>query len=193
MHVENEADWVLVEKARDGNERALQELIDRYKPLILSIQNRYYLQELELSDWFQESVIVLWEVVNRFDVTRTHAFGSYLKAALLNRRRDYARRVNAKKRKATGPVTSIDANPTYFAETLADEHLFSSENRVIFQQQLVETVKKDMSKMERAVLIALLSGEAEEKICERFGLDHTQFHNANERIKRKIRRRKQAD
>ncbi len=79
MHVENEADWVLVEKARDGNERALQELIDRYKPLILSIQNRYYLQELELSDWFQESAIVLWEVVNRFDVTRTHAFGSYLK------------------------------------------------------------------------------------------------------------------
>lgn len=187
MHVKDEADWVLVEKARDGNEPALQELIDRYKPLILSIQNRYHLQELELSDWVQESVIVIWEVVIRFDVTRTHAFGSYLKTALLNRRRDYVRRINAKKRKATGPVTSIDANPVYFSETLADEHLFSSENRLIFQQQLVETVKKDMSKMERSVLIALLNGETEEMIRERFGLDRTQFHNVNERIKRKIR------
>lgn len=193
MRVENEADWVLVEEARDGNECALQELINRYKPLILSIQNRFYLRELELSDWFQESVIVIWEVINRFDVTRTHAFGSYLKAALLNRRRDYARRINAKKRKATGPVSSIDANPTFFAETLADEHLFSSENRVIFQQQLAETIKKDMSKMERSVLIGLISGQAEEAICEQLGIDHIQFHNANERIKRKIKRRKQAE
>lgn len=193
MLVKDQADWTLVEMAREGSESALQELMDRYKPLILSIQKRFYLQGLELSDWMQESRIVIWEVVNRFDVTRTHAFGSYLKAALLNCRRDCARRLNAKKRKATGPVSSIDANPSYFADTLADEQLFSSEGLVIFKQQLFETVKKDMSKMERSVLIALLSGETEEQICERFQLDGTQFHNANERIKRKLRLRKQAD
>ncbi|GAX03258.1 DNA-directed RNA polymerase specialized sigma subunit [Secundilactobacillus pentosiphilus] len=190
MLISNEADWTLVEQARSGNESALIELLDRYRPLILSIQQRFYIQELELSEWLQESRIILWEVVNRFDVTRTHAFGSYLKTALLNCRRDYARRLNAKKRKAPGPVSSIDANPTFFADTLADERLFSSESLVIFQQRLLETVKKDLSKMERSVLIALVSGETEEVICERFGIDHIQFHNANERIKRKIRRRK---
>lgn len=190
MYIKEEADWVLVKKAREGSESALQELMDRYNPLILSIQKRYYLQELELSEWLQESRIVLWEVVKRFDISRTHAFGSYLKTALLNCRRDYTRRINAKKRKATGPVSSIDANPTFFAETLADERLSSSENLVIFKQQLFETVKKEMSKMERSVLIALLSGETEADICQRFQIDHTQFHNANERIKRKIRQHK---
>ncbi|GAX00889.1 sigma factor [Secundilactobacillus silagei] len=191
--INNEADWILVEQARHGNEEALLELIRRYEPLVLSIQNRYYLQELETADWEQESKIVLWEVILRFDVSRTHAFGSYLKTALINRRHDHARRLNAKKRKANGPMTSIDAHPTFFAETLADKQLFSSDHLIIFRQRLVDIVKKEMSKMERAVLIALVSGDTEEAICNRFGLDHTQFHNANERIKRKIKRHLQVE
>jgi len=90
-------------------------------------------------------------------------------------------------------MTSIDAHPTFFAETLADKQLFSSDHLIIFRQRLVDIVKKEMSKMERAVLIALVSGDTEEAICNRFGLDHTQFHNANERIKRKIKRHLQVE
>ncbi len=41
--VNNEADWVLVEQARHGNEDALlQRLMRRYEPLVLSIQKRYF-------------------------------------------------------------------------------------------------------------------------------------------------------
>ena len=191
--INNEADWILVEQARHGNEEALLELIRRYEPLVLSIQKRYYLQGLELADWMQESQIVLWEVILRFDVSRTHAFGSYLKTALINCRHDHARWFNAKKRKLSGPMTSIDAHPTFFAETLADKRLFSSDNLIIFKQRLIDIVKKEMSKMERSVLVALVSGDSEEAICERLELDHTQFHNANERIKRKIKRYLQAE
>ena len=74
--INNEADWILVEQARHGNEEALLELIRRYEPLVLSIQNRYYLQELE--GGLEQVQIVLWEVILRFDVSRTRLW-SYLK------------------------------------------------------------------------------------------------------------------
>lgn len=183
----SQPDWTLVTKARDGDENALRLLLDRYRPLILNIQERYFLKGLELSEWVQESMIVLWEVVNRFDVSRTDAFGSYFKTALLNCRRDIARRANAKKRTADGPVSSLDANLAYYAETLKDQDLFSSEHLVMVQQRFIEIVKKDLSRMERSILIAKLGGETDEQIRERFNLTPIQLHNAHERIKRKSR------
>ncbi|MTV82380.1 sigma-70 family RNA polymerase sigma factor [Secundilactobacillus folii] len=187
MQLQENADWMLVEMARNGNEHALEELLNRYRPLIISIQERYYLKGLELSEWAQESMIVLWEVVKRFDTSRQEAFGSYFKTALLNCRRDIVRRINAQKRKATGPLTSIDANPSYFAETLKDEDLFSSEHLVVHQQRLMEIIKKHLSKMERTILLAQMAGDSDEEILERLHLTPVQFHNAYERMKRKTR------
>lgn len=122
-----------------------------------------------------------------FDTARTRAFGSYYKIALINRRHDYTRRQNAKKRRGLYPDTSIDAQPTYFADFLTNDVSSSIDQLVAIRQQLIELIKHDLSKLERAVVMAIISGMTDTQIKQRLSLTTTQMHNATERIKRKVR------
>lgn len=187
IDVNESNDWTLVELARNGDEVALQVLSDRYKPLILSVHARFSNQQYELTEWVHEAMIILWSVVRKFDTARTRAFGSYYKNALINRRRDYTRRQNAKKRRGLYPDTSIDAQPTYFADFLTNDVSSSIDQLVAIRQQLIELIKHDLSKLERAVVMAIISGMTDSQIKQRLSLTTTQMHNATERIKRKVR------
>lgn len=186
MTVYNEPDWELAQQAKAGNEDALCELMRRYEPLVVSIQLNYYLKCYDMRDWIQEAYIVLWRIVHRFDVERTRAFGMYFKQALLNRRRDIHRGMSTQKRRLVVSVTSLKV-PDGWLEMFANQEWRSPDDVVIVRQHVMKVLKKELSQLERGVILALVGGQTREEIMATFNLDKRQLHNATERIKRKIR------
>lgn len=187
MTIYNEPDWELVRQARAGDEDALSELMRRYKPLVVSIQQNYHLKCYEMGDWVQESYIVLWRIVHKFDIERTRTFGTYFKQALLNRRRDIRRGMMAKKRRLMVNVTSLNA-PDGWLDLVENYAWRSPDDVVIVRQRVMMVLKKELSKLERGVILALVGGQTREEMMATFNLTKQQLHNATERVKRKIRR-----
>ncbi len=72
-------------------------------------------------DLDQEARLVLYRTACRFDPSRNAGFGTFYRLSLRNRFYDMIRTTNAKKRVPSEPLTSIEANETLYAATVADK------------------------------------------------------------------------
>ncbi|KRM75465.1 sigma-70 family RNA polymerase sigma factor [Secundilactobacillus collinoides] len=178
-------DWHLVTLARDNDVNAFNELAARYRPLIVSIHSKTHVLELDFDDWFQEGMMVLWKIVGHFNVARERAFGTYLKRALINRRRDLVRRENAQKRKADEPLLSLDS----FGEgmtILADDALALPDEIAIVRENNIKVLRDLCSKRERALVVLTILGKNDDEIMLTLHLTKDQLHNTRERVRRKF-------
>ncbi|MBS4535798.1 sigma-70 family RNA polymerase sigma factor [Clostridium sp. D2Q-14] len=72
----------LYEKANGGDEFAKEELIEKFRPLILSSMKRYYFNNQEFEDLLQEGFEVIIKGIKDFDKKKGVKFPGYLKTIL---------------------------------------------------------------------------------------------------------------
>lgn len=72
----------LVEEAIKGNKEALEEIIDRLQPLIISSIRKYYNKGNEYEDLIQEGNLTILESLKDFDQSRGVHFLGYIKLNL---------------------------------------------------------------------------------------------------------------
>lgn len=72
----------LVEEAIKGNKEALEEIIDRLQPLIISSIRKYYNKGNEYEDLIQEGNLTILESLKDFDPSRGVHFLGYIKLNL---------------------------------------------------------------------------------------------------------------
>lgn len=104
---------------KDGE--ALTELFQKYYPIVGKCRREYYLRGYDREDLDQEARLVLYRTACRFDPSRNAGFGTFYRLSLRNRFYDMIRTTNAKKRVPSEPLTSIEANETLYAATVADK------------------------------------------------------------------------
>ncbi|KRK48019.1 sigma-70 family RNA polymerase sigma factor [Secundilactobacillus kimchicus] len=180
-------DWNLVALAKRGEDTAFEEILRRYQPLVNHLQGEFYLPDMDRDEWQQEARIVLWKAVQHFNVTREKAFGSYYKTALLNRRRDLARRAHAKKRSTSSGHVEIDANPELLSNLLVDTWLATPDQVVIVRDTVSQCQATQFSNFERLVHEYACSGLSIVEIAASLNADGKQVKNALARIKKKLR------
>lgn len=71
------AETVLARRARDGDERARKEFIEKNLRLVVSVAKRYRGMGLPFEDLIQEGNIGLMKAVDRFDPEKGHRFSTY--------------------------------------------------------------------------------------------------------------------
>lgn len=108
-------------KAREAASFGIEQLLDHYRPMILSLARASYISNLAADDMIQELRIVVWRCHRQAQAgrIRNHNFDAYLRLSMLNRLIDLTR--SAARKPAECPLEDAgdfgDNNCRMFADT----------------------------------------------------------------------------
>ena len=188
------SDEELIKRLRLGDEKIMDFVLDKYKPLVRKKANAMFLIGGDTDDLIQEGMIGLFKAIRDFKEEKEASFFSF--AQLCITRQIYSA-VEASNRKKHAPLnsyvsfyseTSEEGQP--LAEFLESERTDNPEQRMIEQEsfeQFLGKVRGSLSKMECAVLDEYLSGLNYQQIAEKRGKSPKTIDNALQRIKTKIK------
>lgn len=74
----------LIMRAKDGDKKALGEIIESFKPLINNTAISFYIYGYDAEDIKQVATMALINAVNKFDLNRETAFAAYAKECVRN-------------------------------------------------------------------------------------------------------------
>lgn len=191
---QNLSDEQLIERLRDGDDKIMDYILEKYKPLVLGKANAMYLIGGDTDDLIQEGMIGLFKAIRDYRADRESSFFHF--AELCITRQLYSA-VEASNRKKHAPLNSYvslysktDEEGKSLAETLPTDGMDDPEEMVIEQENIElfwENVRKRLSPLERKVLDAYLTGLNYRQIAEQLGKSPKVIDNALSRIKSKIR------
>lgn len=190
----NFTDEELIEKLRVGDERIMDYILDKYKPLVRKRANTMYLIGGDTDDLIQEGMIGLFKAIRDYEGEKESSF--YHFAELCINRQIYTA-VEASNRKKHAPLNSYvslysgtNEDGVVLADSLMTSIMENPEQMMIEQEnltQFMEQLKQRLSKMERQVVDYYLAGLNYVQIAEQMGKTPKAIDNALQRIKAKIR------
>lgn len=156
---------LIVDFQKNRSDESLIKMFDKYKPLINSLWGHYYLHDMDLEDWYQESLIILAKNMETYDLNRGASFGTLYKVSLKNHLYDILRRRKAKKRLPVDKIVSYSADEEYYQNYIKDSIYMSPEQTMNVKIDYEQLIAK-LSSMEIEVAISFL----EDLIYERNGV-----------------------
>ena len=191
---QNLRDEELIEKLRLGDEKIMDFILDKYKPLVRKKANAMYLIGGDTDDLIQEGMIGLFKAIRDYNKEKESSF--YHFAELCISRQIYTV-VEASNRKKHAPLNSYvslysgtNEDGVVLADSLTTSAMENPEQMMIDQENLVlfmEHLKDRLSKMEGQVLDFYLAGLNYQQIAEEMGKSPKAIDNALQRIKAKVR------
>lgn len=191
---QNLRDEELIEKLRLGDEKIMDFILDKYKPLVRKKANAMYLIGGDTDDLIQEGMIGLFKAIRDYNKEKESSF--YHFAELCIGRQIYTV-VEASNRKKHAPLNSYvslysgtNEEGVVLADSLTTGAMENPEQMMIDQENLVlfmERLKERLSKMEEQVLDLYLAGLNYQQIAEEMGKSPKAIDNALQRIKAKVR------
>lgn len=202
-------DIELLQKARGGDEVALNELMSRYKPLVTRVSRKYFLANAEPCDLLQEGMIGLFKAYRNFDEHSNTTFKTFATLCITRQIQQALTHDSRQKNIPMQAYLSInnqgkvllcenddidDSNEEngFYIEA----HELSPEETVLFREKLQETgrvIDKLLSPLEKRVLGSYISGHNYQEISKIMNKQPKSIDNALQRIKIKLRDLKGAD
>lgn len=190
-------DRELLERASCGDEAAVEGLLDRYKPLVLSRAAQYFLRGGEHDDLIQEAMIGLFSAITSCPEERREGFSAYAFNAVDNRLKDAIRRDAAKKNRLLSDSVSLEeelGNDLRQGNTLGDTietgDTLTPEEEVLREESLEELysfLSTRLTAREQEVLLLFAAGESYKEISAKLGVSHKSVDGALRRARSKLK------
>lgn len=159
-----------VERAKSGDESALSELLEQYKPMLARAVSVSYpgLQSAgyTVEDLMQEASIALADAVRGYDRAKGFTFGAYARRCVRNRLVSVARKA-AKKEKRPAPVPSKETDLP------------------VFDREFARALELRLTVYERSVFRMMVEGYKPAEIARALEREVKSVYNAVCRIKAK--------
>lgn len=182
----NKTEASLILRVRNENDsNSLQKLIKRYRPMIESLFQQYYIHGYDRNDWYQEAFIVFHETCVIFNGDNGSQFGSFFKMRFKNHIIDIVRRENTYKRQA-------NQNAHSFEVYLVENHQAFVSNHHTKMVDLVNGLEDYFNDLSHREILAIryLLGQIElSEACKRANCTEEQMIRAISRCKTKIKDR----
>lgn len=173
---------LIIDAQTDGDR--FYQLFQQFSPIYLKLWHEFYIYDMDLADWSQESAMVLIRILARYDLTKRVTFGSFYKASLKNRLFDLIRKRKAQKRVPLQAQTSLNRFAEYYADTISDTTAYNPYEVYEFYEQ-IEQVSAICSKFEKCVLTDSLRQLSPEQIAQQQKVSVLKVKNALMRCRRK--------
>src|ERR1051325_3013759 len=166
----------LLERARGGDDAALNVLFARYAPRLMRWASgrlpRWARAAADTSDLVQDTLLQTFRQIDRFELRREGALQAYLRQAVMNRIRNHIR--DSQRRPAETSINeSVPADDTSPLETAIGSEMFEryetalGQLRDLDREAIVGRVEMGCSYEELAAMLELPSPEAARKASQR--------------------------
>ncbi len=190
------ADLQLVMRARNGDSKALDELIRRYQGFVRLKASSYFLAGGDSEDLIQEGLIGLYKAVRDFS-PELSSFRSFAELCVTRQIITAIKTATRFKHAPLNTYVSFSHTPAgqeseadcTLGDALPGPSVDDPSVCVISTeelQSLVFTLGTGLSKLEADALKLYLEGESYEAMAERLGCDTKTIDNALQRVKRKV-------
>lgn len=193
----------LIIDAKNGNESALENLMEMYKPLVVKIARKYFLINSSFDDLIQEGMWGLFKAYRSFDIDSEISFKNYA-TLIINRQIQTAIKTNNRNKNAPlNTYFSINNQGKILFSTASDDsdneeengfflpsNSLTPEESVLFREKIKEInafVEKILSSFEKRVLHLFISGLNYVEIAKKLKKEPKSIDNALSRIKIKLR------
>jgi len=187
----------LVERARRGDSKALDQLIKKYVGFVRMKASSYFIAGGDSDDLLQEGLIGLYKAVRDYRRDKEASFRSFAELCIT---RQIITAIKAATRNKHVPLNSyvsfshtpagrdVDVDCT-IGDCLPGSDVEDPAVQVVSTQELrglVDHMTSCLSLLESQVLTGYLEGSSYEQIAERYGCDPKTVDNALQRVKRKV-------
>jgi RNA polymerase sporulation-specific sigma factor len=185
----------IIRKAKNGNERAMDDILRQYSVLVRKRANGLYLIGADRDDLIQEGMVGLFKAVMSYDENNEASFGTFASLCVDRQMISAIRGANRKKHKILNEYISLsgtkneDNEPAESDMDLPDdeydpERIFYEEEKLI---ELKDELGSHMSGLEKSILNMLIEGHTMSYMCNKLGKDMKSIDNGLQRVKRKVR------
>ena len=189
-------DLQLVMRARNGDGKALDELIRRYQGFVRLKASSYFLAGGDAEDLIQEGLIGLYKAVRDFSPDKS-SFRSFAELCVTRQIITAIKTATRFKHAPLNTYVSFSHTPAgqeseadcTLGDALPGPSVDDPSVCVVSTeelQSLVFTLGTGLSKLEADALKLYLEGESYETMAERLGCDTKTIDNALQRVKRKV-------
>lgn len=188
----------LIDMAQEGDQRAFEELVRQYSPLIDKQSRRYFLDNGtgDKEDIKQIATIAFWEAVSAYDPTiHKHGFGAFASLIISRKLTDALRKEDADVRKINNLANSLDdtvsddeGDKGTVGDKVASKDL-SPEEQFLGREgakELMKYMRDKFSERERDVVMRHIKGDKIPQIAEETGMSYKSVENTLMRIKNKL-------
>ena len=190
-------DLGLVLRIRNGDRRALDEIVRRYAGFVRLKASSYFLAGGETDDLIQEGLVGLYKAIRDYRPDKESSFRSFAELCITRQIITAIKTATRYKHQPLNGYVSFSHTPAGYDDavdcTLGDAlpgpAVDDPARRVIASQELralVDSLGTGLSRLEARVLTLYLEGRSYERIAELVDCDPKAVDNALQRVKRKV-------
>ena len=190
------SDEELVLKYRNGDEKAVEFLLEKYKNLVRKEARAYFLEGADGDDLLQEGMIGLYRAIRDYKSDKNVAFMVFASLCIKRQIKTAVTRSNRLKNKPLNDYVSYDTpimdeqgEESVLLDVIPSNEDVNPEKLVIEREQssqLLTEVFDALSKMEEEVLELFMEGLSYNEIAELINKSPKAVDNAMQRIRSKI-------
>lgn len=189
-------DEQIISQIKQGDEKALSYLLEKYKELVNIKVSKYFIIGAEKEDIVQEGMIGLFKAIKSYNKEKQNSFRSFANICI---ERQLITAIKSSNRQKHMPLNSylslntaaydnneddsVELIDTFDSNTIEDplETIMKKE----YYEQVQNNIEKSLSKFERQVLDRFIKGESYNIIAKRLDSPVKSVDNAIQRIRKK--------
>lgn len=192
------SDELLVRMARDGDEKAEDFLLKKYKDFVRSKARAYFLVGGDSDDLIQEGMIGLYNAIGHYDESMASSFMTYAAICINNK---LISAVSADGRQKNAPlngyvsiyssITDETGEEASLSDVLPDTENINPEAIILNEEQEKLAINRlfgKLSALEKEILSYYMEGMSYSEIAKLIGKTEKSVDNAIQRIRLKMRK-----
>ena len=185
--VKKPTDEELVERSKQGDQQATEELLWRYAALVRSLARGFFLVGGESEDLIQEGMIGLYQAITDYKENQgaqeKKSFKNFAYLCVRRKIIDALKKSTSKKNKVLNESVSVDQAQFWeYVGPDPEENLILSDEKQAFKKKMSAL----LSDFEFKIIWMYMEGMTRSEICESTGKTQKSVDNAIERSKKKL-------
>lgn len=187
-------DEELLLKIKNGDEKALEELINNYKEIVNMKIGKYFIVGAEKEDIFQEGMIGLYKAIKSYDPSKQNSFKTFANLCIERQLITAIKTSNRQKHLPLNSYLSLNNNAYDDENNVSLIDIFNSKTiedpldtitKKEYYKLVEDKIEATLSDFEKEVLNSYAKGESYVKIAEKLNAPVKSIDNAIQRIRKK--------